>query len=83
MVTGKLDYGFKNTSKYPVKIRAYVSGGKVVVRLESTGDTTNGYKFVPEVTVSPDGLKATTNVVKIKSGKKYPHQTFYSSYRSA
>lgn len=83
MVTGKLDYGFKNTSKYPVKIRAYVSGGNVVVKLESTGDTTNGYKFVPEVTVSPDGLRATTNVVKIKDGKKYPHQTFYSSYRSA
>lgn len=83
MVTGNLDYGFKNTSKYPVKIRAYVSGGNVVVKLESTGDTTNGYKFVPEVTVSPDGLRATTNVVKIKDGKKYPHQTFYSSYRSA
>lgn len=83
MVTDRLDYGFKNTSKYPVKIRAYVSGGNVVVRLESTGDTTNGYTFVPKVTVSPDGLKATTNVVKIKNGKEYPHQTFYSSYRSA
>ena len=83
MVTGKLDYGFKNTSKYPVRIRAYVSGNSVIVRLESTGDTTNGYKFVPEVTVASNGLRATTNVMKIKDGVKEIHQTFYSSYRSA
>lgn len=83
MVTGKLDYGFKNTSKYPVKIRAYVSGGEVVVRLESTGDITNGYEFVPKVEVSSNGLKTTTTVFKVKDGKKQPHQTFYSSYRSA
>lgn len=83
MVTGDLDYKFKNTSKYSVKIRAYVSGGQVVVRLESTGDTTNGYTFKPEVNVHSGGLKATTIVYKIKNGEKTPHQTFYSSYRSA
>lgn len=83
MVTEDLDYRFKNTSSYPVRIRAYVSDGQVVVRLESTGDTTNGYKFLPKVMVSSDGLKAITRVVKIKNGIEYLHQTFYSSYKSA
>lgn len=83
MVTGKLDYGFKNTSKYPVKIRAYVANGEAVVRLESTGDITDGYEFVPKVEISSNGLKATTTIFKVKDGKAQPHQTFYSVYRSA
>lgn len=68
MVTGNLDYKFKNTSKYPIIIRAYVSGENAVVTLESSGDITGGYKFVPRVEVSLDGLKATTYLKKIKDG---------------
>lgn len=86
MVTSSsnLDYKFKNTSKYPIRIRAYVSNGQAVVKLESTGDITGGYTFKPEAEVSADGLKATTTVWKMKDGKKISvHQKFYSSYRSA
>lgn len=74
------DYVFKNTSSYPVRIRAYVANGQAVVRLESTGDITNGYTFMPKVTVSANGLSATTNVVKTKNGVTTPHYTLYSSY---
>ena len=84
MVSTPLDYKFKNTSKYTVRIRAYVSNGQAVVKLESTGDTTGGYTFKPEAEVSANGLKATTRVWKMKNGKKIDvHQTFYSTYRSA
>ena len=86
MVTSSsnLDYKFKNTSKYPIRIRAYVSNGQAVVKLESTGDITGGYTFKPEAEVSADGLKAITTVWKMKDGKKISaHQKFYSSYRSA
>lgn len=86
MVTSSsnLDYKFKNTSKYPIRICAYVSNGQAVVKLESTGDITGGYTFKPEAEVSADGLKAITTVWKMKDGKKISaHQKFYSSYRSA
>lgn len=84
MVTTPLDYKFKNTSKYDIRIRAYISNGEAIVKLESTGDITEGYTFKPEVKVSADGLKATTNVWRMKNGKKIDiHQTFYSTYRSA
>ena len=84
MVSGSLTYRFKNTSKYPVKIRAYVSGGYITVRLESTGDIKNGYTYQPEVTVSSDGLKATATVWKMKNGKKVEvHQVFNSTYKKA
>lgn len=82
MVTNGLTYKFKNTSKYPVRIRAYVSGGYITVRLESTGDIKNGYTYEPEASFSSDGLKATTTVWKVKNGKKVDvHQKFYSAYR--
>lgn len=83
MVTGNLDYGFKNTSNYPIRIRAYVTDTEVVVCLESTGDITNGYKYIPKTEISADGLKAKTTIMKVKDGKETPHQTFYSSYKKA
>ena len=86
MVTSSnnLDYKFKNTSSYPVRIRCYVSNNQAVVKIESTGNITNGYTFEPETEVYGNGLKATTTVWRVKNGKKVDiHQKFYSSYRSA
>lgn len=82
MVTGNLDYGFTNTSKYDIRIVGYVASGNAIVKLESTGDITNGYTYKPEVKISKDGLEAITTIKKIKDGLESVHQTFYSLYKS-
>lgn len=84
MITDRLNYKFKNTSKYPIRIQGYVNSKGCTVTIQSTGDITGGYTYEPEVIISSNGLKATTHVWKVKNGKRVSvHQTFYSSYRSA
>ena len=84
MVTGSLSYRFVNTSNSSVRMRAYVSGGYIVVRFESTKDIKNGYTYVPETSVYGNGKEAMTTVWKMKDGKKVQvHQKFYSAYRKA
>lgn len=75
---GSLDFKFKNTSEFPIKIEAWVSGGQVHIRI--IGTKTKNYTVKMEcVKNSEDPYEKVEHI--IKDGESYsPGQVIVSGY---